>query len=194
MTIPYPAPPLVGETFVLRPFRASDFDQAVALGADADDARWVEELPAPDGEAMERLCEADREDGVMIHLVIAGSVDDRYLGEVSLVVLEDSAGEIGCAVVPEARGRGIGTAVLSLVSAWAFYALSLRRLQAFIDPRNLASIRFAEKAGYRRECLLSFCWEIGGEELDALLFSRLKGDDTEADPAASDLTPPHITR
>ena len=180
MAIPYPAPPLVGETFVLRPFCASDFDHAAALGADADEAQWVEELPAPNGAAMERLCETDREDGVMIHLVIAGSGDDRYLGEVSLVIFEDSVGEIGCAVVPGVRGRGIGTAVLSLVSDWAFDALSLRRLQAFIDPRNLASIRFAEKAGYRRECLLSFCWEIGGEEMDAVLFARLKDDDAEA--------------
>lgn len=178
--IPYPQPPLGGVSFVLRPFRAADFDTAVELAGGAGDALWIDPLPAADGPGMEAACEASRQEGAVLQLVIADPEDDAYLGEVSLVMLEPGTAELGCAVVRRARGRGIASSALGLLSTWALATLPLRRLQLTIDPRNLPALRLAEKAGYLREGLMRAYMERDGEVMDAVLFSRLPSDPAPA--------------
>ncbi len=174
--IPYPDPALWGKLFVLRAFRTSDFEIARELEQRSGESRWIEPLPDIDGESMQRAGERNRRAGMVLQLVIADPNDDRYLGEVSLVMLEPGIAELGCAVVPSARGRGIASEALALASAWALEELALRRLQVAVDIRNLAALRLAENAGYRREGVLRRYWEIDGEQMDVVLFSRLPGD------------------
>ena len=176
--IPYPEPALRGELFVLRAFRGSDFEAARKLELGSRGSPGIEALPEADGESMERASERNRLEGAVLQLVIADPNDGGYLGEVSLVMLEPGTAELGCAVVPQARGRGIGSAALTLVSTWALERLPLRRLQVMAETANLAALRIAENAGYRREGVLRSYWEIDGELLDAVLLSRLPGDRT----------------
>jgi [ribosomal protein S5]-alanine N-acetyltransferase len=174
--IPYPEPALRSDLFVLRAFRNSDFEVARKLELTSGGAPWIEALPEADGESMERACERSRLEGAVLQLVIADPNDDVYLGEVSLVMLEPGTAELGCAVVPEARGRGIGSEALRLASTWALAQLPLRRLQVMADTQNLAALTIAERAGYRREGVLRSYWEIDGKPMDAVLLSRLPGD------------------
>jgi len=175
-----PEPALRGELFVLRAFRSSDFESARLLGLRSAESRWIEELPESDAESMSLACERNRLDGSMLHLVISDPSDDGYLGEVSLVMLEPGMAELGCAVVPEARGRGIASQSLAVLSDWALRELSLRRLQVAVDARNTAALKLAQNAGYRREGLLRSLWEVDGERMDAVMFSRLPGDPVPA--------------
>ncbi len=48
-------------------------------------------------------------------------------------------------------GRGYATEAVQMLTAYALDALHLHRVQASIMPRNLASQRVVEKAGYIRE-------------------------------------------
>ncbi|MBB2890428.1 GNAT family N-acetyltransferase [Flexivirga oryzae] len=48
------------------------------------------------------------------------------------------------------------------------------RLEARIEPWNLASIRTAEAAGFEREGLLRSHEEIGGRRVDLLMYSLLR--------------------
>jgi RimJ/RimL family protein N-acetyltransferase len=176
--IPHPQPPLSGEGFVLRPFRAADFAPArAALEQRRDEARWVEALPGTDGESTERAFEDGRLAGELLQLVIAEPDGEAYIGELCVVLLEPGVAELGCMLVPEARGRGIATRALRAATTWALATLALRRAQVMVDPRNGAALRIAEQAGFRREGLLRACWEVDGEVMDALLLSRLPGDD-----------------
>jgi RimJ/RimL family protein N-acetyltransferase len=177
----YPDPPLGGETFSLRRFRARDLDAAVAAREEPDAARWVNPIRFPTGDAMARFLEAQRRRGSLLHFAIVDPDDDAYLGETILFVrlpqaAELDIGEIAYVVAPAARGRGIAPATVRLLSAWAFSALGLARLQVSIAPENAASVRVAEKAGFRREGLLRSFKVIRGERVDSLMYSRLPND------------------
>ena len=77
---------------------------------------------------------------------------------------------------PFARGRGIATDALKLLTRWAFDQLGLQRLQLKADPDNAASQRVAEKAGYQREGLLRSSFVVRGRRSDSVLYSRLPTD------------------
>jgi RimJ/RimL family protein N-acetyltransferase len=174
--IPYPEPALRGELFVLRAFRSSDFEVAREFQERSGESRYIEALPEADGKSMERACERNRLEGAVLQLVIGAPNDESYLGEVTLVMLEPGTAELGCAVIPQARGRGIASEALKLLSTWALEDLSLRRLHVLVDTRNLAALKLSENAGYRREGVLRSYWEVEGELMDAVMLSRLPGD------------------
>jgi ribosomal-protein-alanine N-acetyltransferase len=174
--IPYPEPELVGATFSLRPFREGDFTAAVALGEDAAAARWVPPLPAADGAAVVAFFEGCRKEGLLLHLVIADREDSAYLGEVMMALGEHGIAELGCCVVPAARGHGIATGALQLLADWALRTLGLGRIQVFVAPENVAALRLAGSAGFRREGLLRSYWEHDGARVDAIVLSRIPAD------------------
>lgn len=50
----------------------------------------------------------------------------------------------------------------------------MARLQLFVEPWNVASIRTAERAGFEREGLLRSWREVAGKRRDFLCFSRIR--------------------
>ena len=133
-------------------------------------------LPAADGVGVVEFYEACRQEGGLLHLVIADRESDAYLGEAMVALGEHRVGEAGCCLVPAARGRGIATEMLRLLTDWAFTALGLGRVQVFVAPENLPALRLAESAGFEREGVLRSYWEIGGERLDVVVLARVPGD------------------
>ena len=63
-------------------------------------------------------------------------------------------GEIGYAVGAAARGRGVATEAVGLLTRWGFDELGLERIVLLIDVANAASERIAERCGYTREGIL----------------------------------------
>jgi RimJ/RimL family protein N-acetyltransferase len=63
-------------------------------------------------------------------------------------------GEIGYELVAEARGRGVATRGVGLLVGWAFEELRMRRVQALVQPDNVASMAVLERLGFAREGLL----------------------------------------
>jgi RimJ/RimL family protein N-acetyltransferase len=174
--IPYPQPPLVGKTFVLRPFRVEDYHAAYELGQDPEAVLWMPPLPAADGAGVVEYFEECRRDGGLLDLVIADRLSDSYLGEVVVVLGEHRVGELGCGLVPAARGRGIAAETMRLVAGWAFDALGLGRLQVFVARQNVAALRLVDRVGFRHEGVLRAYWDAGGGRLDAVVLSLLPTD------------------
>jgi RimJ/RimL family protein N-acetyltransferase len=146
----------------------------------AETAEWVNALPAPDGESLVRLLESRRRAGRLLLLSIVGN-DGAFLGEIILFVrtpeaAETGTGEIAYIVAPAARGRGIATEAVRLLSLWALADLGLQRLQLTIRPGNASSTRVAEKAGYRLEGTLRPVKVIRGKRIDGSLYSLLPKD------------------
>ncbi len=158
---------------MLRRFIASDFDAARALDEDAAAARWVPPLPADTGAGVVAFYEACRREGTLLHLAIADRTEDTYLGEAMLAPVENGIGEVGCCVIPSARGRGIATEALRLLTDWAFASLDLGRVQVFVATENLAALRLAASAGFRREGVLRSYMVIDGVRTDAVVLARL---------------------
>jgi ribosomal-protein-alanine N-acetyltransferase len=174
VAIPQPEPPLTGSTFALRAFREDDFDDALELEHDEAAARWVPALPAADGAGVVGFYEECRRDGGLLHLVIADRVNDAYLGEMMLAPSEHGVGEVGCCVVPAARGRGIATEALRLLTDWSFTTLGLHRVQVFVATENTPALALAKAAGFEREGVLRSYWEIDGERVDAVVLARIR--------------------
>ena len=120
--------------------------------------------------------DACRLDGSLLHLVISDRMTDAYLGETMLALSEHSVGEVGCCLVPAARGRGIATEALRLLTDWSFTALGLGRVQVFVAPENAAALELAERVGFRREGVLRSYWEIDGARLDVVVLARVRGE------------------
>ena len=133
-------------------------------------------LPEADGAGVAAFYDACRLEGSLLHFVIADRVTDSFLGETMLALGEHRVGEVGCCLVPAARGRGIATEALRLLTDWSFTALGLGRVQVFVAPENLPALRLAESAGFQREGVLRSYSEHDGERLDAVVLSRLPGD------------------
>ena len=77
-------------------------------------------------------------------------------------------------------GQGFGTegarALLDLAFDDAPHGLGLHRVQANIMPANGASLRIAEKVGFKREGLALQYLRIGGRWEDHVMFAITKGD------------------
>jgi [ribosomal protein S5]-alanine N-acetyltransferase len=78
---------------------------------------------------------------------------------------------LGYAVAEAANGRGYATAAVRDAVRIAFAELGLHRVQAAVVPRNLASLRVLEKAGFRREGLAARYLLINGTWEDHLLLA-----------------------
>lgn len=158
---------------VLRAFRPGDVAMAVELAtdpyvprtgtlpADADEAQaleWVERQ-------RRRLAE-----GYGWSFAIADAASDRAIGSAGLW-FTDVPGEftVGYGVVPSARGRGVATAALRLLVEFAWGAPAAWRVVAHVEPWNTASVRAAERVGFRPDGTARH--EIGGELHEVLVLA-----------------------
>jgi RimJ/RimL family protein N-acetyltransferase len=98
---------------------------------------------------------------------------DELLGVVGFLVHDHSRAHFGYWVGKDARGRGVATRALRLLSRWAVEEHGFARLQLIVEPENLASIRVAEKAGFRREARLRSYIELRGARRDVYMYALL---------------------
>lgn len=104
-------------------------------------------------------------DGDFVGLGLAPEID-RDAGEL----------ELGYIVAREARGRGLASEILRLLTRWAFDEVGAQRAYLIIDVENPASVRVAERCGYRLEGVMRSIHVKQGQRTDAGLWSRLPSD------------------
>ena len=76
--------------------------------------------------------------------------------------------EIGYLLDPEFWGRGLMCEALGAVIERAFAVHGLPRLQADVDPRNMASIRLLERLGFRETHRQARTWLVGEQWCDSV--------------------------
>jgi len=84
--------------------------------------------------------------------------------------------EIGVLVLPEHRGRGVGTQAQVLLRDYLLDHTRAERVQAVTDVENLAEQRALDKAGFTREGLLRNAQWRGGRWHDQYLYSYVRSD------------------
>jgi RimJ/RimL family protein N-acetyltransferase len=155
-------------------------DQVADLVADPDVRRFTRiPEPPPHGFARSWVAayEAGRRDGSREGFAALDG-DDRFVG-LGLAPDIDREGrelELGYIVAREARGRGIATEILRLLTQWAFEVANAHRVYLIIDVENPASARVAERCGYRLEGIMRSIHVKQGQRADAGLWARLPGD------------------
>jgi RimJ/RimL family protein N-acetyltransferase len=146
-------PDLDDGVVTLRPPASVDIDAIVEACQDPEIPRWTR-VPKPYTrdhavEFVERSARTWKQ-GTDAPFVIVDAATGELLGAIGLHRLggEQDGPEVGYWLKREARGQGVTTRALRLLTGWARGELGVRiLLQA--DVRNQASRRVAEKAGFR---------------------------------------------
>ena len=163
---------------VLRPWRLDDVPRVTEICADPEISRWTR-VPFPYAEEHARIwieqTIRDWDDRRQAAFAVTDAATGEVVGAIGLRLYEDYAlqASIGYWVAKEARGRGVATGALRLVSRWALRELGLPRVQLVTDPENVPSQVVAERAGFRREGLLRSYIELQERRRDCLMFSLL---------------------
>jgi RimJ/RimL family protein N-acetyltransferase len=161
---------------VLRSWMEDDIVALVAAIDDPEIAHWIPLIPHPytEDDAREFL----RGDVAADDYRLAVTLDGEVVGGIGIGVNSHQyRGTIGYWVAAPARGQGICTRALRLLSRHALDELELQRLELITDPDNVASQRVAEKVGFRREGVLrAHLRHPDGRIRDSVMFSLLPGE------------------
>ena len=168
-----------GRGVKLRAFQNSDVDRIVEACSDSRTSYWLISMPRPyRPENAFAYLDATAElaaRGASLTWCIADPADDRCLGSISLDGLGgySTRGEIGYWAHPDARGRGIVTEAVRLVTEYATDTGLATSLLIRCASSNMASRRVAERAGYREIGIQPASEPVGdGEVADLVLYSR----------------------
>ncbi len=106
-------------------------------------------------------------------------LDDKLVGHVQ-VARQDGVwsgdGHVGCMLVKEAMGRGIGTKVVRQMVEMAFARRNYDRLTAVVYSPNKASAHMVEKVGFTLEATLRHAVHKNDNYYDALVYGLLRED------------------
>ncbi|GAA2439868.1 GNAT family protein [Actinomadura vinacea] len=83
---------------------------------------------------------------------------------------------LGIAMLPDARGRGLGTQAHRLLARYLFDHTTAHRLEADTETGNVAEQRALEKAGFVREGIMRGCAWRDGAWRDGVIYSLLRTD------------------
>jgi RimJ/RimL family protein N-acetyltransferase len=159
----------------------ADAPAIVAACQDPEIPRWTRVPDAYDeGDAVEWAAESarQREAGEGLHLVIADAESDRLLGSIGVHAINpiDRRCNLGYWLAHGARGRGVMSGAVRLLSEWAFDNLLVDRIEITVQPANAASRAVAERAGYTFEGVLRSHTLIKGRRRDMAMYSLLRGE------------------
>lgn len=84
--------------------------------------------------------------------------------------------EVGFELSRDFWGKGIASEALEGVISYGFKHLQLERIEALIDPANMASQKLVKKHGFLKEGLLRHYEYTCGKFDDLYMYSLLKGD------------------
>lgn len=145
---------------------------------DPEIPRWTD-LPDPftSESALAVLEDAARAwyDGTVAELAIVDG--GRMVGATHLAFYSDWRGSVAYWLAAEARGRGLATRAVRLVTRWGFETFeSLERIELWSIVGNEASDAVARRAGFVEEGVLRSRFQLRGEYRDVRCFSLLRGD------------------
>lgn len=139
---------------VLRPHKASDLQAFEKFLADRESTRYMaftEEQKTPAGAAamMDAVIASYATDTPILSLTIADRETDIYLGAVGGADAGGGAMEIFITLIPEARGRGLGTTAMRILCTFLFESCGAKELRADTVEENTHSVALFERLGFR---------------------------------------------
>jgi RimJ/RimL family protein N-acetyltransferase len=82
--------------------------------------------------------------------------------------------EIGYSLLPNERRKGYCSEAIKIMVDYLFLSKDTGRIQAQTDPRNIASQKVLEKAGFKKEGTMRKCLFIRGQIRDSIVYSILR--------------------
>ncbi|HEY0937020.1 MAG TPA: GNAT family N-acetyltransferase [Trebonia sp.] len=153
----------------LREYGPADAGLVLGLLADGEHGALPPGAPPDPGAVAGWLADGAqraRRDGTGLHLMLLDRASGQVVGSIGLFHAdwEVRSAELGYGVRADQRGRGYATEALSAVTRWVLAEGGIQRAWLTANTDNVASVRVAEKAGFRREGTL----RRAGREADGL--------------------------
>ena len=155
------APEIRTERLRLRPHRAGDFDACRAIWSDPEVVRHISGKPSTGEEAWRRLLTYAGSWSLLGYgyWAVEERASGRYVGDIGYAEFQRDIEpslrgmlECGWVLARAVHGRGYASEALAAIEGWRHAHLPERRAVCIIAPDNGASLRVAEKAGFRRWC------------------------------------------
>src|SRR5262245_47898772 len=152
------APTIEADRLVLRGYRIEDFPPMAAAWADPEVVRYISGRPSPEEESWARFLRNIALWPMLGYGYWAATekATGRYVGDVGFADFKrdiepslKGVPEIGWVLARESHGRGYATEAAQAALRWLESALGPQRTVCIINDDNLASVRVAEKCGYR---------------------------------------------
>ena len=103
----------------------------------------------------------------------------QLIGHISLYAIKRLpylSGFVGYSVDEKFVGQGIATEAVRLILKFAFVDVHLHRVEAYVSPKNIPSVKVLEKAGLVREGVLRQLLYINGVWEDHYMYAMLQED------------------
>lgn len=117
-------------------------------------------------------------DGTGLRFGITIKGRDKVIGSCGFLnrSIKHHRAEIGFELSPDHWGSGIAGEALEAVVAYGFNQLGLKRIEALVEPENLASIHLLERHGFLQEGLLRSYEFTRGKYDDLYMCSRIHNE------------------
>ena len=153
------APVIETERLRLRGHRIADFGNAFAMWSDPAVTRYIGGTPSTEQQTWSRLLNYAGHWALLDfgYWVVELKEDGAFAGEVGfadfhrdIAASMRGAPEAGWVFAPAFHGRGYATEAVRAATAWGDARFARARTVCMIDPGNAASIRVAERCGFRQ--------------------------------------------
>lgn len=149
-------PVLETERLRLREPRRSDAERLLDAWSDEETMRYFGTEPLVTRRRAVEEIRAFREQassGEGIRWILTERGRDEYIGDIGFFDFapDHARAEIGFLLAKPSWGRGLMAEALTATLQYGFVSKDLHRVEALVDPRNVACLRVLERRGFRRE-------------------------------------------
>ncbi len=139
----------------IRPMSAKDISALKGWMPDKSIYTYWGKGPSKTDKNPELMFEKPEKPTKSFHLGIEELYSRNVIGDLWVYLIEnDRMASVAIRIASSRHGNGFGTEALTAMTRFCFEHTELRRLQAQVDVRNIASQRMLEKCGYQREGLI----------------------------------------
>ncbi len=155
----FSVPALQTDRLILREHRLEDFDSIAEMWRDPEVTRYISGKPRPEEEAWTKFL---RDAGHWAHLgygywIVTETATGAVVGQAGFADFKrdltpsiKGEPELGYAFCAHVHGKGYASEAVRAVVAWGDQHFTTdQRMSCIVGPQNAASLRVAEKCGFR---------------------------------------------
>ena len=179
--LPFDQVTLTTERLILRPLSPADTEALFGIFSDPKVMRYWSTPPWVSVSRAHEMIAKDRSTmtaGEYLRLGIELQPTAEFIGTCTLfdLVAQCRRAELGYAMSSLFWGHGYMREALAAFLKFGFGELDFHRVEADVDPRNVASGRLLERLGFQKEGHLRERWIVEGEVSDTSLYGLLRSD------------------
>jgi ribosomal-protein-alanine N-acetyltransferase len=172
---------------ILRDIQLKDAQRFFEIRSDQEVMRYMDREPFQFIEEAEEMIKASIE-AYLQHTAVNWSItlkgSHEMVGYVSFLKWqrEHFRAEVGYALLPVYQGKGIMSEALGAVIKYGFESMKLHRIEADVNPGNMASIKLLEKFGFHGEAYFRENIFFNGKFVDSVIYGLLAITDEDEVP------------